>query len=464
MSFADVYTPEELHVYIFDFGNGTLLPLAKPPHTADYFLMDQSRKIEKFMIRIKEEIDRRKRMFREKEISHIKMYNALSEEELPFIFITIDNFDIVKDEMHELESEFVQLSRDGQSLGIYFMLTATRVNAVRQSLLNNLKTKVVHYLMDQSEGYSIYGRPKFNLEPIPGRVIIQKEELYFAQMFLPVDADDDISMFNGLKSDVQHLQERFASMDLPAPIPMPPESLSTREFSLRFKLERKPLSVPIGLHEETVSPVYFDLGKHKHCLILGQTQRGKTNVLKVMLEHLIDDETEMIGLFDSIDRGLSQYAKESDVSYLETKEDIEQWIEAKRRYFKTREAMYVEAVRQGDAQNLRFSQVVLMIDGITRFQQTIDTRIQDRLANFMKSYAHLGFSFIPGGNHSEFSKGYDSLTTEMKQIRHAILLMKNLSKMSFLSRTKDRSLRFSRASDMLWKTGRSKSSNSFMFC
>ncbi|PNB45851.1 hypothetical protein C1X64_37685, partial [Pseudomonas sp. GW456-E7] len=87
-------------------------------------------------------------------------------------------------------------------------------------------------------------RPKFNLEPIPGRVIIQKEELYFAQMFLPVDADDDISMFNGLKSDVQHLQERFASMEQPAPIPMLPESLSTREFSLRFKLERKPLSVP----------------------------------------------------------------------------------------------------------------------------------------------------------------------------------------------------------------------------
>lgn len=424
MSFADVYTPEELHVYIFDFGNGTLLPLAKLPHTADYFLMDQSRKIEKFMIRIKEEIDRRKRLFREKEISHIKMYNALSEEELPFIFITIDNFDIVKDEMHELESEFVQLSRDGQSLGIYFMLTATRVNAVRQSLLNNLKTKIVHYLMDQSEGYSIYGRPKFNLEPIPGRVIIQKEELYFAQMFLPVDADDDIGMFNELKSDVQKLQGRFASMEQPAPIPMLPESLSTRELSIRFKLERKPLSVPIGLHEETVSPVYFDLGKHKHCLILGQTQRGKTNVLKVMLEHLIDDETEMIGLFDSIDRGLSHYAKESDVSYLETKEDIEQWIETAEDIFKTREAVYVEAVRQGDAQNLRFSQVVLMIDGITRFQQTIDTRIQDRLANFMKSYAHLGFSFIPGGNHSEFSKGYDSLTTEMKQIRHAILLMK----------------------------------------
>ncbi|MCY8495882.1 type VII secretion protein EssC [Bacillus atrophaeus] len=424
MNFADGYTPEELHMYIFDFGNGTLLPLAKLPHTADYFLMDQTRKIEKFMIRIKEEIDRRKRLFREKEISHIKMYNAISEEELPFIFITIDNFDIVKDEMHELESEFIQITRDGQSLGIYFMLTATRVNAVRQSLLNNLKTKVVHYLMDQSEGYSIYGRPKFSLEPIPGRVIINKEELYFAQMFLPVEADNDMDMFNELKADVQALLERYSSHQSPAPIPMLPETLSSKEFSVRFKKDRAPLSIPMGLDEETVSPVYFDLAKHKHCLILGQTQRGKTNVMKVMLEHLIDDETELIGLFDSIDRGMSQYAKEADVSYLETKEDIMQWIEAAEEIFKTREAMYLEAVRQGDAASLRFSQVVLMIDGITRFQQTIDTRIQDQLALFMKSYAHLGFSFIPGGNHSEFSKGYDSLTTEMKQIRHAILLMK----------------------------------------
>ncbi len=65
-----------------------------------------------------------------------------------------------------------------------------------------------------------------------------------------------------------------------------------------------------------------------------------------------------------------------------------------------------------------------MADGITRFQQTIDTAIQDKLAMFMKSYAHVGFSFIPAGNHSEFSKGYDSLTTEMKQIRHAMLLVK----------------------------------------
>ncbi|MDK8210748.1 hypothetical protein QP741_24675, partial [Bacillus subtilis] len=80
----------------------------------------------------------------------------------------IDNFDLVKEEMQDLEMQFTQLVRDGQSLGIYMIFTATRVNSIRQSLMNNLKTKVVHYLMDHSEAYSILGRTPYALESIPG--------------------------------------------------------------------------------------------------------------------------------------------------------------------------------------------------------------------------------------------------------------------------------------------------------
>ena len=57
---AENYSPEEVHYYLLDFGNGTLLPLKQLPHTADFFLMDEERKIEKFMKIIKEEISRRK--------------------------------------------------------------------------------------------------------------------------------------------------------------------------------------------------------------------------------------------------------------------------------------------------------------------------------------------------------------------------------------------------------------------
>lgn len=424
MSFAAEYTPEELHNYIFDFGNGTLLPLARLPHTADYFLMDQTRKIEKFMVRIKEEIEHRKNLFRAKEISHIKMYNALNEEKLPFIFITVDNFDIIKDEMHELEAEFIQFARDGQSLGIYLILTATRVNAIRQSLLNNLKTRVVHYLMDQSEAYSIIGRPEYSLEPIPGRVIINKENQYFAQMFMPVEADSEIELFENIKAEIQAIADRYEGMRMPAPVPMLPLELSVSQFMRDYPLQPERGMLPMGLDEETVEPVYFNLEKNKHCLVMGQTQRGKTNVVKIILEHLLDHDTKNIAVFDSIDRGLSQYATEDEISYLETKDDILLWLSETEEICRTREAMYVEAVRQGQSANLDFSPMVFIVDGISRFQQTIDASIQDRMAMFMKSYAHLGFHFIPSGNHNEFTKGYDSLTSELKQVRHAVLLMK----------------------------------------
>src|SRR5690606_6203369 len=121
LSIAEKLSPEEAHYYIFDFGNGSLLPLRQLPHTADFFLMDEERKIEKFMNLIKDEIARRKLLFQQQEVSGIKMYNSMSSEKLPLVYITFDNFDLVKEEMQELETQINQIARDGQSLGIYMI-------------------------------------------------------------------------------------------------------------------------------------------------------------------------------------------------------------------------------------------------------------------------------------------------------------------------------------------------------
>ena len=38
--------------------------------------------------------------------------------------------------------------------------------------------------------------------------------------------------------------------------------------------------VAIGLDEETVRPIQIDFRKNRHCLLVGQVQRGKTNTVK----------------------------------------------------------------------------------------------------------------------------------------------------------------------------------------
>ena len=201
--------------------------------------------------------------------------------------------------MDELESEFIQLSRDGQSLGIYFLITATRVNAVRQSLMNNLKTKIVHYLMDPSEAYLVVGKMPYDLEPFPGRAVIKKESSYFSQIYLPASGTDDYEVLESLKRIVQSLKERYADYQAPQPIPMLPIELTMTNFRPYVSERAETELIPVGLSEATVNPVVIDFKKNHHFVILGQAQRGKTNMLKVILHEITEQK---YGLLPSLIR------------------------------------------------------------------------------------------------------------------------------------------------------------------
>ena len=422
--FASAYSPEELNYYIFDFGNGALLPLKQLHHTADYFQIDEERKIDKFLAFMKKEIDERKQLFVEKEVSNIRLYNSLHpEEKLPIMFITIDNYDLVKEEMFDSDAVFTQFARDGQSLGIFFLLTATRVNAIRQPLMNNFRTKIFHYLIDSSELYGVLGRPPFEPEPIPGRALIRKEETYFAQMFLPVKGENDVEVLQGVREKIAGLNGSYPSSKKPAPIPMLPKTLPLESFEQRAGKRSRRAQVPIGLCEESVEPVFIQLQDYPHLLVIGQFRKGKSNALKVLMNGLLKNPSISVGVFDNVDRGLAGFQDHEPVSYLRNKEDINDWIAKAEGVMKERENIYMECLQMNKPLPM-FDKFVLLIDGYGRFQQSTDTKIQEAAAGFMKQYSYLGFSVIVAGNANEFSKGFDSFTTELKQIRQGLVLMK----------------------------------------
>ncbi|KKI89575.1 cell division protein FtsK [Bacillus sp. SA1-12] len=434
LGMAKQFTPEEAHYYLMDFGNGGLLPLKQLPHTADYFLLDQERKIEKFMGILRDEVARRKQLFQKQEVSSIKMYNALSDEPLPLVFVVIDNFDLVKEEMLDLEQQFNQFARDGQSLGIYMILTATRINSVRQSLMNNLKTKIVHYLMDSSEAYTILGRLPFTPEAMPGRAIVKKDTAYFAQVYLPTNGKDDFEQMTNLKEEVQNLKDMYAMAKKPAPVPMLPIELTLSNFAAY--IDKQNGMLPIGLDEENVTPVYINFLKTKHCMVLGQAQKGKTNSLKVLIQTAIEQDIEHIAIFDSIDRGLSSFIGEENLVYLEGKDHVISWLDHLETLFIQREEAYHQQIQRGE-QLPQFSPVLFIVDGYSRFLQSLDNPTQDRIVRYMKSYSHLGFNMVVSGSNNELTKGYDPLTTEIKQIRQAVILMKK-SEQTLFTLTYDR--------------------------
>ncbi|MDL4840550.1 type VII secretion protein EssC [Aquibacillus rhizosphaerae] len=420
---ANRFEPEAIHFYLLDFGNGGLLPLKQLPHTADYFLIDQERKIDKFLSFIRKELSDRKELFQFEEVSSIKMYNKIAGKALPLIFVAIDNFDVVKEEMFELETQINQLARDGQSLGVYMIITATRVNAVRQSIMNNLKMKVVHYLMDHAEASGIIGRTPFAPEAIPGRAIIKTDEAYFSQVLLPTNGVDDFEQLDELKENVKQLIETYKDASKPEPIPMLPLTLTLDSFDDYIKDTETTGLLPVGLDEEHVKPLYVDLNKMMHCLVLGQAQMGKSNVLKVLIRQAIKHVDHPIAVFDSIDRGLSGLMGEEAVQFVSKNEQILSWLDKTEEILYQRVEEYQLDIEHGGAPST-YTPILFVIDGYARFVQTVEKGIQDRLLKFMKDYGHLGFNLIVSGSNNELSKGYDPLILEIKQIRQAIVLMK----------------------------------------
>src|SRR5699024_10343789 len=321
---------------------------------------------------------------------------------LPLMFLTIDNFDLVNEEMTDYENKFTQIARDGQSLGIYTMLTATRTNAVKHALMSNLKTKIAHYFMDRMEKHSIVGRTEYETEAVAGRVYIKTDSAYLAQIYLPVEGESDVEVLENLKGKVQELIEKRNN----------------------YTAVESATLTAIGHDEDSVQPVYIDWKRHNHCLIVGDAQKGKTNMLKLMIDQMQTKAKATIGLFDSVNHSLADYADDDEIIYMETKEHIETWIQIVEQEFARREEIYREALQERKANELEFDPYLLMVDGMGNFQQSLDSKLQTKLSTLVKNYSHLGFRMIITGMANEFSKGFDAFTNEVKQIKHAVLLMK----------------------------------------
>ena len=105
--------------------------------------MEHPQVIKKLIKILQDEMKLRKRLFADKSAMNFVMYNQIAEEKLPAIFVFIDNYDVIRELDVELETTLTQFTRDGVSLGIYVVITATRLGAVRYTIQNNFKNKNV---------------------------------------------------------------------------------------------------------------------------------------------------------------------------------------------------------------------------------------------------------------------------------------------------------------------------------
>lgn len=409
---------EELNFYILDFGNSALIPLNGLPHTADYMLYDDTEKIGKFMRLIQDEVALRKRLLAEKMVPNYMVYNQTAEQPLKAIVVVVDNFDVVRELGPDEEGFFTKLSRDGAGLGIYLLITATRVNGVKYSILNNFKIKISGFLFDSAEMQSLVGKSDYKLPEVRGRALVKTENVNIMQIYTFASFQNDMEYNEKIKQLVRMIAAKYPDRRAPR-IPVLPEHLHY-EMLKDYPVKNSFVELTVGLEVESVIRAGFARNQSPF-VIIGEAGKGKTNVLKVLLRQM----EGTVYLFDSANINLYSWKDKQGVRYMKGEEDVEGFAEEMKKLCGERKQAFRNALSENslltsDQYYRTEYPVYVVIDDVDNFL-LMTKALEQTMPEILKEATDCGVGII-ATVHAAKLKGFDTLSKWFKGAAHGLVL------------------------------------------
>ena len=408
MDLARKQSPENLTMYLLDFGTNGLAPLTQLPHVADSLLLDQTEKIQKFIRIINRELDRRKKLLSEHGVGTIALYREVTGKQEPTMVILMDSYESMKDEPYETDlfKLFMRISREGLSIGVHLIITASRQNNLRAQLYSNFKHQPTLPQNDISEVRGIVGATPLaaTMEDIKGRALMKRDEVDVVQFALPVAGDNDIQIINNLRDQVQNLKEMWTG-HTPAGIPMVPDELTEAAFYGREDVaalldEGK---VPLGLDLETVEPVTWDL-KKGNLLYLTDKEEQMTQFVK----QIARSKQKVIVLAPAY----NELPEMEGVTILSTKEDYVAGIKKMEENIQLR---LEQQKSQHEATIVLYNQLELMND--------LGMDLQSSLNYVLEKGARAGYATVAMSG-SQLNRKIDEVSKSIKLYKQAIVAMR----------------------------------------
>lgn len=132
LAMATIYSPYEVAFLIIDFKGGGMGNQFKDlPHTLGVITDIDGKEINRSLISIKAELDRRKRLFAEIDVDHIDKYirayqKGKASTPLPHLIIIVDEFAELKAQYGDFMAELNSAARVGRSLGVHLILATQK--------------------------------------------------------------------------------------------------------------------------------------------------------------------------------------------------------------------------------------------------------------------------------------------------------------------------------------------------
>ena len=302
LSAAATTGPDRLAVYLVDLGGGLLHSVAALPHVGGVARRGENERIRRTIAEVGAELKRRESAFREQEVTSVDQARRRTIRqdgrlvaEYPDVVLVIDGWQAFRTEFEDLEQLVVGLTADGLSYGVHVVLSAARWADLRPALRDALGTRVELRLGDPTDSM-IDRRAAMTVPTAPGRGLTRdRHHMLVYQPRLDGRTDPE-GIADATASSCRHLAQRWRTLagaiGAP-PVRMLPEVLPYSQLASlsRPGPDGSRVRVPLGVDEADLKVVYADLEADPLMVVFGDSECGKTSVLRSLARGLVSGNT-----------------------------------------------------------------------------------------------------------------------------------------------------------------------------
>ncbi|MGY0021406.1 type VII secretion protein EccCa [Streptomyces sp. YJ-C3] len=284
-SLALTHTPAETQFFCLDFGGGGLSQLGGLPHVSGVAARLDPERVNRTVAEVMTLLARREQFFIDHTVDSMASFRRrraageFPDERFGDVFLVVDGWSTVRQDYDDLIPKFNELAARGLNYGIHLIVTTARWVELSAQVRDQAATRLELRMGDPMDS-EVDMRKARSVPRSGGRGLTADSKLHFLAGLPRIDAGSDL---DDLGDGVAHLVARIAEAwpGDPAPkVRMLPHRLPVTDLPEPTATEGGGMRLALGLDQEALEPVWHDFSRTPHLLAVGDTESGKTNLLR----------------------------------------------------------------------------------------------------------------------------------------------------------------------------------------
>ncbi|WP_381555748.1 type VII secretion protein EccCa [Streptomyces eurythermus] len=290
-AFALTHTPHEVQFYGLDFGGGGMAAVDGLPHVGGIASRLDPERVRRTVSEVYGVLTRREEYFRTAGIASIADYRArrargdISVTDQPWgdVFLVIDGWGNFRTDYEGLEPAVLDIAARGLGYGIHLVITASRSMEVRANLKDHLMNRLELRLGDVMDS-EIDRKVAANVPAgVPGRGL-SPQKLHFMAAVPRIDGlTSDTDLAEATAALTTEVGRHWQAPGAPR-VRLLPRRLDAAELPPGDRFPQR--GVAFALDEENLEPVFVDFDQDPFFLIFGESESGKSNLLRLLIRQL----------------------------------------------------------------------------------------------------------------------------------------------------------------------------------